>query len=155
MSTTTIDLYPQTHLQSEHFSTGTIPLGEEEITLVEILSHDRKTISEWMDYSETVRREWQDVKKPLFILVDMSAGEFSFGAYANKRAADMMEIQPKIPTYIAWVINKSIMGNLFQATLNAYNLTRRKARFMIVYNRQDAYQWLQDEYQKDLERASS
>ncbi|MGB7339663.1 MAG: hypothetical protein WBC91_12285 [Phototrophicaceae bacterium] len=146
----TLNLNPPTFPETEHFLTGKIPLGDDTVTLVEILSHDRKTIAAWMDYSETVRREWDDVTKPMFILVDMSAGEFSFGAYANKRAADMMEIQAEIPTYIAWVITKSIMGNLFRATLNAYNLSRRKARFMIVYSREDAYNWLNDAYQRDL-----
>lgn len=149
MSEQIINLNPQMKVITDHFRTGHIPIGNDNALVVEIDSHDRDTVNTWMDFSENIRREWKDVTKPLFIVVDMSATDFSFGAYANRRAANMMSIQPQIPTYIAWVIRESMVGNLMRASLNAFNLSSRAARFMVVYNRQDAYDWLLKSYTKD------
>ncbi|GAB5493214.1 MAG: hypothetical protein Phog2KO_34290 [Phototrophicaceae bacterium] len=145
-----INLYPETTqiLDAKYLRKAKIPLNDEEILIVEVNSHDRKTVSTWMDYSEDIRRNWS-TDKPLFILVDMSKEDFAFGAYANKRARDMMGINPDIPTYIAWVTQKSIIGNLMQATLELFNRRSRKARFMLVHSREQGYEWLEETYIKD------
>lgn len=155
MAIQTVNLYPNTKNLSETIKVGNIPLDNENVLLVQVNAHDRKTINKWMTYSENIRREWADVKKPLFILIDMKNDDFSFGRYANQRAGKMMQIQPEIPTYIAWVLQESLTGNLLKATLNLYNMTAQASRFMIVHSREEGYEWLQKTYQKNRDSDST
>lgn len=136
-----VDLYPQTEPISEHCRHGLI--GEQEIILVELSADDRATIEAWIEFSEGIRQDWNS-GKPLLILVDVSLNDFFISPYLLRRAEAMMQVNPDLMTYIAFVMRPSLGMRVLTVTTDIAMRTARTTRFKMMKSREEAYNWLCD-----------
>lgn len=128
-----------TQFISEHCHAYRINDGK--ILVVELHNSDRETVEAWMEFSALIRRTW-DEDYPLYILIDMSQIDFSFGMFARRKAADMLKINAHIPTYISWITQDTVMGNLMRTTLEYTNVVSRTIKFGLFFDHEQALEWL-------------
>lgn len=124
-------------------------LQPEGILLLELDSNDRRTMDQWVDFSAQKRREW-DGETPIMVIVDATALQFAFSPYLMKKGADMMKINKKAETFIAWVVQKNFAGQLIKGMLGRGS--GGGSRYFVCYERAEAIAWVRAEYQAFLER---
>lgn len=111
------------------------------VLVVELYGNDRETVEAWIDFSAEVRRTWNS-EDPMYILVDMSSIDFSFGMFARRKATEMLKINAQHPTYISWVTKDTVIGNLMRTTLEYANVLSRTIKFALFYTHREALTWL-------------
>jgi hypothetical protein len=126
---------------TEHCKSGELEIDGDVIYVVELSSMRREHVDPWLKLSGSIRETWEP-EKPLLVLCDMSQADFAFTPYITQSGAKMMKIQANlITTYIAWIIQDSIMGQLLSSVIQMGS-GRGGAYYFVAPDKDQCFKWL-------------
>jgi hypothetical protein len=111
------------------------------LACVSVNSPSRENVDAWIERTKEIKLQWSE-EHPALILVFLEGGNIIPTPYAKTRLREIVEIRPDLEMYVAFVVKKNSLTQLFELTARSQKSKGRKTSIRVFFDRGAALQWL-------------